>query len=65
MNVETLNSVRGRIAVHLICLCRSLLQGRFSSVSFFCAGIWRGLHDALKGSRHPIAIGSHISSARL
>lgn len=52
MNVEVLNTVRGRIAVHLICLGRSLWQRRFSSLGFFCAGIWRGLQEMSKGTWH-------------
>lgn len=51
MKVETLNTAGGRIAVHLICLGRSLWQGRFGSVGFFCAGILRGLRELMrKGS---------------
>lgn len=47
MNVDVFNTIRGRIAAHLICLTRSLWRGRFGSLGFFCAGIWRGVHDAL------------------
>lgn len=51
MKVETLNTAGGRIAVHLICLGRSLWQGRFGSVGFFCAGVLRGLRELMrKGS---------------
>lgn len=69
MNVETLNTVGGRIAVHLLCLGRSLRRGRFSSVGFFCTGIWRGLQEMLKGTWHSgattIATGSRAGGARL
>ncbi len=68
MNVEVLDTVRGRIAVHLICLGRSLWRGRFGSLSFFCAGIWRGFHDMWKGTWHPgvtpMVTGHHIRGIR-
>lgn len=68
MNVEILNTVRGRIAAHLICLGRSLWRGRFGSLGFFCAGIWRGLHEALQGTWHSgaaaVATGHHVSGVR-
>ncbi|MFA6560823.1 MAG: hypothetical protein WCV00_02820 [Verrucomicrobiia bacterium] len=68
MNVEILNTIRGRIAAHLICLGRSLWQGRFGSMGFFCAGIWRGLQEMLKGTWHldatTVATGSRVSGVR-
>jgi hypothetical protein len=68
MNVDTLNTIRGRIAIHLICLGRSLWQRRFGSLGFFCAGIGRALQEALKGGWHSgataIATGSHAGGAR-
>ena len=69
MDVETLNTTGGRIQVHLICLGRSLRQGRFGSVGFFCAGIWRELRQMQKETRQPgrmaVAGGSRVGGARL
>ena len=69
MSVEILDTVRGRIAAHLICLGRSLWLGRFNTLGFFCAGIWRALRDALHpGNWHPdgaaIVTGHRVSSVR-
>jgi hypothetical protein len=68
MSVEILNTARGRIAAHLICLGRSLWLGRFSSLGFFCAGIWRGVQDAIQGNWHSsgtvFVAGQRAGSAR-
>ncbi len=70
MVAETLNTNRGRIVAHLLCLGRSLLQGRFGSVGFYCAGIRRELQELMqKGLRQSSATeaasNSRVRDARL
>jgi len=43
MVADALDTNRGRITAHLLCLGRSLRRGRLGSLGFFCAGIWREL----------------------
>ncbi len=50
MIVDALETSKGRIEAHLLCLGRSLRRGRLGSLKFFCAGICRNFPAWLRES---------------
>jgi hypothetical protein len=52
MVAEAMDTYRGRIVAHLLCLVRSLRQGRMESLGFFWAGIRRNVRSLVRDAWH-------------
>ena len=53
MVAEMLDTSKGRIVAHLLCLGRSLRQGRLGSLGFYYAGIRRTFKTMMRESWQP------------